>query len=108
MSSSSNRWVSPVVVAKNNALVAWARTLCAVVAGLAAGICGATGATGPGVYVASHVAISLALMLRMPAPLKDIFPDTPSPLLFVAGGLLDNALLFIVFWALGFAGLWVF
>ncbi len=106
--SAPTRWVSQAVVMKNTALLAWARTLCAVVAGLAAGICGATGVAGVGVYVASHVAISLALVTRVPGALSDTFPDASSPALFVVGGLMDNALLFIVFWALGFAGLWVF
>ena len=93
---------------KNAALLAWARTVMTIVAGLSAGICGVTGVAGLGVYVASHLLISAALMLRIPGALSETFPDVASPLLFVSSGVFDNVLLYIVFWALAHAGLWVF
>ncbi len=100
------RFVSPTVLMRNMELVAWVRTLMTIVAGSITGICGCTGARGVLAFLAFHLLVSAALLSRIRKP-ADFFPATTT-LSFVTGGVVENALLFVVFWALGFAGLWVF
>ena len=105
--SSAGRFVSPAALQVNTNLVAWARTLVALVAGLCVGICGVTGVAGLGAYLCAHAAVSVALLARMRFAPSDYFVDTSSTA-FVASGAVDNVLLFLVSGALGFGGLWVF
>ncbi len=107
MSAARRGAISAPAVAKNGELVAWARTLLSVVAGLVAGICGLTGAAGFAFYAAAHALTSLALLARLRCAPGDFFPET-SALGFLAAGAFDNLFLFIVLWALGFGALWVF
>ena len=107
MQSSTERFVSPLAVARNTELCAWARTLMSVVAGLVAGILGITGAWGFVCYLGAHVLSSLGLLTQMRLDPAEFFQGS-SPLSFVTSSLLDNLLLYVVFWALGYGFLWVF
>ena len=100
------RFVSPTVLMRNHELVSWTRTLMTIISGLITGICGLTGYRGALAFLAFHALVSLALLARIRKP-SDFFPAT-TVLSFAAGSVGENALLFVVFWALGFAGLWVF
>jgi hypothetical protein len=99
--------VSIPAAVKNNELVAWARTLMAVVGGLLAGALGLTGAAGFAFFALTHAVTSIALAARMRCATADFFPET-GVLGFVGGGAFDNLALFVVVWALGYGALWVF
>lgn len=103
---STPRFVSPIVLGRNMELVAWVRTIMTIVSGCLVGIAGLTGVLGFAAYLVIHVLVSLALLARLGSP-ADYFPET-TPLSFVVGGVGDNLLLYVVFWALSYAGLYNF
>jgi hypothetical protein len=106
---STPRFVSPIVLGRNMELVAWVRTIMTIVSGCLVGIAGLTGVLGFAAYLVIHVLVSLALLARLGSPGSpaDYFPET-TPLSFVVGGVGDNLLLYVVFWALSYAGLYNF
>ena len=106
MSAASPRFISPIVQMKNMELVAWVRTVMTIISGCLVGITGLTGVLGFVAYLAIHALVSMAMLLRLGNP-SEYFPDT-STLSFVAGGVGENLLLFVVFWALTYAGLYNF
>ena len=106
MSAASPRFISPIVLGRNGELVAWTRTVMSIISGCLVGVVGLTGLYGFAAYVLSHVLVSLALLARLGSP-ADYFPET-TPLSFVVGGVGDNLLLYVVFWALSYAGLYNF
>lgn len=103
---STPRFVSPIVLGRNMELVAWVRTIMTIVSGCLVGIAGLTGVLGFAAYLVIHVLVSLALLARLGSP-ADYFPET-TPLSFVMSGVGDNLLLYVVFWALSYAGLYNF
>ena len=103
---STPRFVSPIVLGRNMELVAWVRTIMTIVSGCLVGIAGLTGVLGFAAYLVIHVLVSLALLARLGSP-ADYFPETTA-LSFVTGGVGDNLLLYVVFWALSYAGLYNF
>ena len=107
MSAAPLHYVSPMVLLRNTELIAWTRTLMTIVSGMVTGILGVTGAWGAAAFLATHAFVSLALLARLGFRPASFFPMA-TPLSFVAGGVGENLLLFVLFWALGFAALWVF
>jgi len=100
-------YVSPLVLLRNSELVAWVRTLMTIVAGVITGILGLTGAWGVLSYLASHAVVSLALLALLRFRPDSYFPGGHWAT-FIINGVGENRILFILLWALGFAGLWVF
>ncbi len=102
------RFVSPAALARNNELLAWARTVVALAGGALAGVWGLTGLKGFGLYGAVHGLVGAALLLtRLGLRPGDFFPNT-GPLGLVAGGLMDNFMLYIVVWSFLYALLHVY
>lgn len=106
MQGHTARFVSPLTLMRNMELVSWVRTVMTIVAGCVVGIWGLSGAVGFGAYVLVHLLVSLALLVRMGNP-ADFFPET-TPFYFTIGGVGENVLLYVVFWALCYAGLYNF
>jgi hypothetical protein len=100
------RFVSPITLSRNTELVAWVRTVMTIISGCLVGITGLNGALGFVAYLAIHALVSLALLARLGSP-ADYFPDS-TPVAFVLSGVGDNLLLYVVFWALSYAGLYNF
>ena len=100
-------YVSPLVLLRNSELVAWTRTLMTIVCGVVTGILGVTGAWGLLAFLASSALVSLVLLALLRFQPASYFP-LQSPLSFAVSGLGEYVLLFLLFWALGYAGLWVF
>ena len=105
--STPKSFVNPNLIQHNASLVAWARTLITLIAGLITGFCGITGIWGLAAYLIAHVLVSVALLVRMGFAPSVYFVDA-SPISFIASSIFDNVLLFIVAWALGYGANWVF
>ena len=107
MSGQPLHYVSPLVLLRNSELIAWTRTLMTIVCGMVTGVLGITGAWGGLCFLLSHALVSLALLARLRFQPASYFPMT-TPLSFVVSGAGDSVLLFVLFWALGYAARWVF
>jgi hypothetical protein len=83
------------------------RTVSSVLLGLVAGFGGFTGLWGFLIYVVGHVCMSAFLLHRMSwKPEVYLLKATVGG--FIFSGLGDNLLTFILFWALGYALIFIF
>ena len=91
-----------MAVFRNTESANYVRTWAVVVVATAVGILGLTGLTGIGVYLLQHVLVGVALLQAMGWRPQAYFMNA-SAASFLAGGLADNILLYVLFWTLGFA-----
>ncbi len=94
--------VNPGTAMRNLQGAAIARTLAAVLAGIAVGVLGITGSLGWGVYSLQHAVASLALLQLARWRPADVWPQS-SVFDVVVGAATEQALSFVLFWTLAFA-----
>lgn len=99
-----SKFASPVTLAKNMQNATWVRIFLNVIGGAVAGICGFTGAQGIICFVAMSLLTSSVLLSLMKfTPSEYLGPNAGGPLGYMVSGLMDNVIVYIVFWSLFYA-----
>ena len=94
--------VNPATAMRNLQAAAIARTLLAVLAGVAVGVLGVTGSAGWAVYALQHAAASLLLLQLARWRPADVWPQS-SAFDVVVGAASEQALSYVLFWTISFA-----
>jgi hypothetical protein len=91
------------LLARSAQAINYVRTIMTIAGGFAAGILGLTGSRGLAFYVALYLATSVLLVQRMPGGKVAHYVPKTSFASFLHGGMVNEALSFVLYWTFMYA-----
>ena len=98
-----NKLVNLEAMGQNAVGLGYVRSVMGIATGAACGVLELTGLYGFAFYLLMHVLTQLALLNKMGFDVAEYLPGESSPLRFVASGVGEQLLSFIMFWTFSFA-----